>query len=252
MPVRDVIEIDEALCDGCGLCVPACSEGAIRIIEGKARLVSDTYCDGLGDCLGHCPRGAIRVIRREAEPFDEEAVQRHLQGTGESKELPVLGPAPDGACPGSRQQAFAPPGRPSRSQEETGERPSRLGQWPVQLHLLSPAAPFLDGTELLLAADCTAYAVGGFHDRFLGGRSLAIACPKLDTRQEVYLEKLVEMIDHGGIHALTVMVMEVPCCGGLVELVRRATELAERTVPTKVLVASIRGQIIEERTLEAA
>lgn len=252
MPVRDVIEIDETLCDGCGECVPACSEGAIQIIDGKARLVSDTYCDGLGDCLGHCPQGAIRVVRREAEPFDEEAVQRHLPRTEGSKGLPVFGPRPDGGCPGSRQQAFTPPARPSRSEEESGDQPSRLGQWPVQLHLLSPTAPFLEGSELLLAADCTAYAVGGFHDRFLDGRSLAIACPKLDTRQEVYLQKLAEMIDHGGIRGLTVMVMEVPCCGGLVDLVRRATEVAERRVGSKVLTVSIRGEIIEERTLEAA
>ena len=224
MAVREVIEIDESLCDGCGDCVPACAEGAIAIVDGKAKLVSDVYCDGLGACLGHCPTGALKVIEREAGAFDEAAVEEHLEKQRTTRE--IVPPRPNlgvigqprtgggGGCPGSRPQTIEPaaPAPPSGSG-------SQLRPWPVLLHLIPPTAAFFEGADVLLAADCVAFAVGDFHQRFLNGHSLAIACPKLDTNQEVYLDKLKSMIDDAGIRSLKVMVMEVPCCGGLVGLV---------------------------------
>lgn len=248
MPTRDIVSIDEDLCDGCGDCISACAEGAIALVDGKAKLVSDVYCDGLGACLGHCPQGAITVTRREAEPFDEAAVEQRLaeqkraQSTVPVMPFPTAAPAP-GGCPGSRQQSFGPPASQA-VQQTAASTPSALRQWPVQLHLLSPSAPFLAGSDLLLAADCTAFAVGGFHHDCLQGRSLAIACPKLDSQQESYLDKLVAMIDHARIASLTVLVMEVPCCGGLVRLAERALAAAHRDVPLHVEVVSVRGEVV--------
>ena len=253
MSVREVIEIDEELCDGCGDCVTACAEGAIAIIDGKARLVSDTYCDGLGACLGHCPQGAITIIEREAAVFDEAAVEQHLAEQRRSPAPTLPGPslsvispfAPaGGGCPGSRPQIFEPtsPAAPSAGEDST----SQLRHWPVQLHLVPPTAGFFQDAEVLLAADCVAFAVGDFHQRFLSGRSLAIACPKLDSNQDVYLEKLVAMIDEAGIRSLRVMVMEVPCCGGLVRLVEEALRRARRAVAVDCLVVGTQGQILGE------
>ncbi|TAM49446.1 MAG: 4Fe-4S ferredoxin [Acidobacteria bacterium] len=226
--MRDVVRIDEARCDGCGLCVTACAEGAIALVEGKALLVSEAHCDGLGACLGHCPQDAITVARAEAAPFDGAAAAQPAHGAG--------------ACPGSRAVSFAEPAR--RPGADAAGHPSALRHWPVQLHLVAPAAPYFRGADVLLAADCVAYAVGGFHRDHLAGRSLAIACPKLDVRQEVYLEKLVAMIDEAEIASLTVMVMEVPCCGGLVQLARLAAARASRRIPVDVVVAGIRGDIV--------
>jgi NAD-dependent dihydropyrimidine dehydrogenase PreA subunit len=248
--VRDIIEIDESLCDGCGDCVTACAEGAIQIIDGKARLVKDIYCDGLGACLGHCPQGALTVMRREADAFDEKAVALHLARHRESVELPQM-PHHGGGCPGSRTQSFAAP-RPASDAGLTSGSPSRLSQWPIQLHLLPPEAPFLRGSKLLVAADCVAYSLGGFHDRFLAEHSLAIACPKLDSHQEIYLAKLTAMIDQGGVQSLTVMVMEVPCCGGLVRLVEQAAANAARKIPATLRIVSIRGEILAEHQIAAA
>lgn len=251
MALRDIIEIDQELCDGCGLCVSACAEGAIAIVDGKARLVSESYCDGLGACLGECPQGAIQVVKQESQPFDELAVARHLSFLkGESK--PAVTPLPvmaggmghgHGGCPGSRAQVFAAPGG---APSATAEEPSQLRHWPVQLHLVPPTAPFFTGADVLLAADCVAYAVGGFHSHFLAGRSLAIACPKLDSHQEVYLEKLRAMVDEAGIRSLTVMVMEVPCCSGLLRLVQQAVAGARRTVPVTCLVVGVAGEVLAE------
>jgi len=251
MALRDIVEIDQELCDGCGLCVTACAEGAIAIVDGKARLVSEIYCDGLGACLGECPQGAIQVVKRESQPFDEEAVARHLasaKGGPRSTVTPLpvmvggVGHA-HGGCPGSRAQAFAaPPTGGATASEES----SQLGHWPVQLHLVSATAPFFAGADVLLAADCVAYAVGGFHGRFLAGRSLAIACPKLDSHQEVYLDKIRTMVEEAGIRSLTVMVMEVPCCGGLVRLVQQAVSGAGRTLPVTCLVVGVRGEVLAE------
>jgi ferredoxin len=256
MGVREVIEIDEKLCDGCGDCVTACAEGAIAIIDGKARLVSDVYCDGLGACLGHCPQGALTVVQREAEAFDERAVEDHLAKLREQSatapappRLAVVSPQPmmmagGGGCPGSRAQMHEP-AAPDVS--TTGEGPtSQLRHWPVQLHLVPPTAPFFQKKDVLLAADCVAFAVGNFHQRFLAGSSLAIACPKLDSNQEVYLRKLVAMIDEAEIRSLKVMVMEVPCCGGLVRLAEEAVRRAKRDLPVECLVVGTRGHILGE------
>jgi len=242
MAFREIIRIDEERCDGCGLCVPACAEGAIALVDGKARLVSESFCDGLGACLGHCPQGAITVERVEAAPFDEVAVARHLAKAA----VPETLPAAFAACPGSREVSFdAPPLAPAGSD---GPRISALHQWPVQLHLVSPAAPYFRGADVLLAADCVAYAVGDFHRDHLAGRSLAIACPKLDAHQDVYLEKLVALIDNAGIASLTVMVMEVPCCGGLLRLAQVAAARAAREIPVRSLVVGITGEILADTT----
>ena len=246
MAVREVIEIDEALCDGCGDCVTACAEGAIAIIDGKARLVSDSYCDGLGACLGHCPQNAIAIIYRDAEAFDAEAVELHLEGIAKppASMMSVIQPpaSPGGGCPGSRAQMLVPASDTGALSDEAA--PSRLRHWPVQLHLVPPTAPFFEDADVVLAADCVAYAVGGFHRRFLSGKSLAIACPKLDSNQEIYLQKLVAMIDQAGIRSLQVMVMEVPCCGGLVRLAEMAIGRANRKVPVECLVIGTQGNII--------
>jgi Pyruvate/2-oxoacid:ferredoxin oxidoreductase delta subunit len=254
MAVREVIEIDEALCDGCGDCVTACAEGAIAIIDGKARLVSDVYCDGLGACLGHCPQGALNVVEREAGVFDEQAVERHLTKLrkGAEPEMPraqfnIVDQASipvGGGCPGSRLQFRETPVE-SPSTDADGP-PSRLRHWPVQLHLAPPKAPFFQNQDVLLAADCVAFAVGDFHQRHLAGSSLAIACPKLDSNQEIYLQKLVTMIDEAKIRSLKVMVMEVPCCSGLVRLAEEAASHAKRDVPVECLVVGTQGHILRE------
>jgi Pyruvate/2-oxoacid:ferredoxin oxidoreductase delta subunit len=252
MAVRELIEIDEELCDGCGECVTACAEGAIALVDGKAKLISDVYCDGLGACIGDCPQGAITIVQREAEDFDEEAVQRHLAGQAavdgqNTHELPMAGgPGPAASCPGSRTQSWAAASDPAPS---TGETPSQLRQWPIQLHLVPPTAPFFQDADVLLAADCVAFSIGGFHGRYLNGHGLAIACPKLDSRQEIYVQKLASMIDDAGIRSIDVMVMEVPCCSGLIQLVRQARTLASRQVPVRCRVVGVQGDILAEQEL---
>lgn len=258
MAVRDVIEIDEDLCDGCGDCVTACAEGAIEIIDGKARLVSDIYCDGLGVCLGHCPQGAITVTRREADEFDEAAVAERLQEIGtESAQpappaiqgFPVIGQVQGGGCPGSRpsmREVSTAPGIGGAA-----DSPSQLTHWPVQLHLVPPTAPFFHQKDVLLAADCVAFAVADFHQKHLAGKSLAIACPKLDSNQEIYLEKLVAMIEQAEIRSLQVMVMEVPCCTGLVRLAEEALRRASRKIPAEFVVVGTSGALLGTRSLQS-
>jgi Pyruvate/2-oxoacid:ferredoxin oxidoreductase delta subunit len=220
MAKRELIRIDEALCDGCGQCVPACNDGAIALVDGKARLVSEVYCDGMGACLGHCPRGAISLELVEAPPFAGVAVAPRRQAPGDGR---AAAPAPGAGAP----------------------QPSELSHWPVQLHLVSPAAPHFRGADLLLAADCVAFAVGDFHRIHLSGRSLAIACPKLDGHQEAYLDKLVAFIDHAEVASLTVMIMQVPCCGGLVQLALQAAQRASRAVPLRYLVVGVHGDVLD-------
>lgn len=251
MPVRDVISIDQELCDGCGNCVTACAEGAIAIIDGTARLVSDTYCDGLGACLGHCPQGAITIIQREAPAFDEQAVARHLEARATHEPAALPGPGLNvlsglsgggGGCPGSRPRLLEPAAVAAAGADSF----SKLRHWPVQLHLVPPTASFFRDADVLLAADCVAFALGDFHHSHLAGRSLAIACPKLDSNQEVYLAKLVVMIDEAEIRSLRVMVMEVPCCGGLVRLVEEALRRARRSLAADCLVVGTGGRILGE------
>lgn len=278
---RKIIRIDEEKCTGCGACIPGCPEGAIQLIDGKARLVGDLYCDGLGACLGTCPEGAITIEEREAEPYSERKVMEnivkqgpntirahleHLREHGEYDYLreaqavlrekgvesppgdendadsaPPQGPAAHGGCPGMRSMSFSPRGQ--REEGGTGPQPSQLTHWPIQLHLISPAAPHYRGADLLLAADCTAFARGAFHGEHLKGKALAIACPKLDEGQEIYLEKLKALIDEARINSLTVMIMQVPCCRGLLRLAQAAAEQAERKVPITCQVVGIDGGV---------
>ncbi len=257
--VRDVVKIDEDLCNGCGQCVPACAEGAIQIVDGKARLIGDNLCDGLGACLGDCPEGAISIEQREAVAYDEKAVALHLQGQGEeivpeekSSQRPHHrhdGEQMPCGCPGARVIQFSPEDHSEAGHdrgEQPASQPSELRQWPIQLHLVPPTAPYFKGADVLLAADCAPFAIGDFHRKHLKGKALAIACPKLDQGQQIYLEKLTAMIDHGGINTLTVMVMEVPCCEGLVSLARQAAAAASRNVPVKRIEVGLRGDVLRE------
>jgi len=234
MAKRKIVKIDEAKCNGCGDCVPNCAEGALRIVDGKAKLVKDIYCDGLGACLGHCPQGAITIEEREAAEFNEEAVKQHMKQ--ENKH--------ECSCPGGKAIDFS-----DRKEDpccDTGARPSQLRQWPVEMHLISPQAPYFQGKDLLLAADCTAFSYGDFHKDLLKGKSLVIACPKLDDGQNVYLDKLVALIDQAKINTLTVAIMEVPCCGGLLQLAKQAVAKATRKIPIKVIVIGLQGAILKE------
>jgi NAD-dependent dihydropyrimidine dehydrogenase PreA subunit len=226
---RDILKIDEDLCNGCGECIPNCHEGALQVIDGKVRLVSELMCDGLGACIGHCPEGAIAIETREAEPYNEVKVMEQIN----------IG------CPGSRTMVIENPGN-NETISSTTDQPSELRQWPVQMHLVNPNAPYFRGADLLLAADCVAFSMGNFHSRHLKGKSLAIACPKLDHGTDVYVEKLTAMIDTAKINTITVMMMEVPCCGGLLQMVRAALAKSSRKVPVKQLIVGISGNILKE------
>ncbi len=275
---RTIIKIDENKCTGCGLCVSGCHEGALQLIDGKAVMISELYCDGLGACIGECPENAITLEEREAEAYSETETMKRLVLKGENvivahlqhlldckqKELfdegicflqenkipvpaifakaqtPPTAPVHSG-CPGSRAMSFD-----KVSSNTVQEQESELRQWPVQLHLLSPQAPYLQGADLLIAADCTAFSVGNFHSKFLKGKRLAIACPKLDQGREIYIEKIRSMIDDSHINSITVMIMEVPCCGGLLHIVKTAVESASRKVPVKLIVVGLEGNVLKE------
>lgn len=243
---RKIIKIDEEKCTGCGLCVPGCAEGAIQIIDGKARLVSDVYCDGLGACLGECPEGALSMEERDAAPFDDKLVQEHLaktSGKTTAHGLPVM---PQPGCPGSASMALERKTAPATSAASHLAQPSELGHWPVQLHLVNPAADFFRGQDVVLAADCVAYALSDFHQRFLKGKSLAIACPKLDDGQDEYIEKIHRLADEAKINTLTALMMQVPCCRGLAQIAQAGLQKAKRKVPLKAVIVGIRGEILSE------
>jgi NAD-dependent dihydropyrimidine dehydrogenase PreA subunit len=232
--VRKIVNIDESKCNGCGLCVPACAEGALQIIDGKARLVSDKYCDGLGACLGECPRGAITIEEREAGIFDEVAATSHLkEGNEATDELPC-------GCPSATVSQFER-GEKARAAGAVWQ-PSRLGHWPVQLTLVPPRAPFLQGADVVLAADCVPFAYAGFHQEFLEGHALLVACPKLDDF-EAHQRKLTEILSSSEIKSLTVVHMEVPCCSGLVHLARQAIAASGKDIPLREVTIGIRGTI---------
>ena len=234
--IRKIIEIDEKKCNGCGACAAACHEGAIGMVEGKAKLLRDDYCDGLGDCLPACPTGAIRFIEREAAPYDEAAVMA-AKGPGKPNENPMTG------CPGLRARAIPRPQRPAAA-PPAGEAPSQLRQWPVQIKLAPVNAPYFDGAKLLVAADCSAYAYAGFHERFIKGRITLVGCPKLDGVD--YARKLAEIISQNAIRSVTVVRMEVPCCGGLEQAVKRALQESGKQIPWQVVTLSTDGHIIDE------
>ena len=262
--LRRVVKIDEEKCNGCGVCVPACVEGALQIIDGKVRLISETYCDGLGACLGECPQGAITIEEREAEGFDEEATKQHM-----ASEVAAVEPLPCG-CPGHTVQQFE-----SQAQTEAAESlpcgcqghtvqqfeaqaqagaatplptapsaKSTLGHWPVQLTLVPPGAPFLQGADLLLVADCVPFAYAGFHQDLLSEHALLVACPKLDDFQ-AHQQKLTRILRQSGVKSITVVHMEVPCCSGLVHMAQEAIRDSGRDIPFKEMTIGVRGEIIE-------
>jgi NAD-dependent dihydropyrimidine dehydrogenase PreA subunit len=272
---RQIIRIDQEKCDGCGLCAKGCAEGALQMIDGKARLVSEITCDGLGACIGECPQGAIAVETREAAPYDErstldnllpmgantlKAHLKHLRDHGQTEyleqataylqELGIVVPAPARqGCPGSAprtMEARAASRRESGAAAPGAGLASQLTQWPVQLHLISPQNPAFRGADLLVAADCTAFAMADFNQACLPGKKLVIACPKLDSNQEVYLARLTALIDEAQVNSITVMIMEVPCCGGLLRTARMAAERAGRKVPIKAVVVGVDGAVRRE------
>lgn len=232
---RNIIEIDENLCNGCGQCVRACAEGAIQMVDGKARLVSDVYCDGLGACIGDCPTGALQVVEREADAFDEAAVQRHL-----SQKAPC-----GGGCPSMQTMTFAPAVAAAPVAE--GPIGPSLGHWPVQIRLMSPQAPFLDGAELTVAADCVPVAYPAFHRDFVAGKVVLIGCPKFDDTTE-YLERFVDIFTQARVGSVSVVVMEVPCCQGLPALVEQARAIAGADVSVEKVVVSRDGRILHRQS----
>jgi ferredoxin len=250
MTKRKIIEIDRDLCNGCGLCTTACAEGALELdAENKAVLVREIFCDGLGACLDVCPTGALKVVERESQDYNAKEAYRHVLKTrGPAAAAMVHGAghghpphAPSG-CPGSAAREIA-------VSDEPGEGPaapakSRLSQWPIQLHLVSPFAPYFKGSDLLVAADCTAFALGGFHQELLSGKKLVIACPKLDETAG-YVEKLAEIIRQNGLRSLTVAIMTVPCCSGLERLVRQAVELSGVPLEVRKVVVGIDGGVAQ-------
>ena len=293
---RTIIKIDEDLCNGCEACVQGCHEGALQMIDGKARMVSELFCDGLGACIGDCPVGAITLEEREAEPYDEIATiermlpkgertiiahLKHLKEHGEteylkqgvsylrskgiqinfsevhnhgsagcaSKPASAIQSQNGGACPGSREMSFSTPKvtpKAFTAAPQAVASASQLRQWPVQLHLLNPQAGYFRSADVVLAADCVPFSFPDFHNRYLAGKTLAIACPKLDSNQEVYMEKLVSMIVNSQINTLTVVIMEVPCCGGLLRLAQKAVEMSGRKIPVKLAVIGIQGDVLKE------
>lgn len=304
---RTIIKIDEDLCNGCGLCVEGCHEGALQMIDGKARMISDLYCDGLGACIPECPVAAITLEEREAEPYDEIKVMERISPKGEATVIAHLNHLIDhdqveyveqgieyikkhslpidlkklkqfksdtnmndqnqqvamqvteneakktshnghigfGGCPGSRMMNFDEQA-PVNTNNIQSDQPSMLRQWPVQLHLVNPQAPYFQNADVLLAADCVAFSMGNFHSKYLAGKGLAIACPKLDHGKEMYIEKLTAMINDSNINTLTVMKMQVPCCSGILQMAQMASERANRKVPVKAITVSLQGEVIKE------
>ncbi len=292
--IREIIKIDEDKCNGCGLCIPNCHEGALQIIDGKARLVSELMCDGLGACLGHCPEDALEIEKREAEEYDEVLVIKQMIPKGENLIIAHLkhlkdhnehgflreavgylksnaadldidveriisevhnsqaehqeesGGCASGGCPGSAPVSFEKPAFMMAPEATGGPVQSELQQWPVQMHLINPAAGYFQGADLLIAADCAAFSHGDFHRTFLKDKKLVIACPKLDQGKDIYVEKIRRLVDDSRVNTITVVIMEVPCCGGLSQLVQMGLQQANRKVPVKEVVIGIKGDVLME------
>ncbi len=243
---RKIIQIDEEKCDGCGQCVISCAEGALAIIDGKAKVISDNLCDGLGACIGECPQDALKIVEREAEQFDEEAVEKHLAAKTSAKSAPTLACG----CPSTVIQEFAPASacQTANTPVEFSDQHSSLEHWPVQIKLVPATAPFLKGADLVVVADCVAVAYPGLHRDFLKGRAVMMGCPKFDDVDE-YVEKFAEIFSTAGIRKLTVVVMEVPCCSGLPMIVKKGLEKAAVKLPLEKIVISTRGKIIKQDRL---
>ncbi len=242
MALRSIVRIDEEKCTGCGLCILACAEGALRIVDGKAKLVSDKYCDGLGACIGECPEGAITIEKREAEEFNEEAVEEHLK---EEQSVPAVHQVHSihQSCPSAQVMHFERKLTEKETVNIPAKRESMLSQWPVQLTLLPPAAPFFENADLLIAADCVPFAYANFHSDLLRSRTLVIGCPKLDDAA-FYKEKLTEIFKRNNIRSVTVVNMEVPCCFGLYRLVKEALDSSGKVIPLRQETISIKGDKI--------
>lgn len=226
MAVRNIIKIDEAKCNGCGKCVDACAEGAIQLINGKAKLISEVYCDGLGACIGTCPQDAITIEKREADQFDEKAVAKHI----------------------AEKLDFVCPGMAAGKLTEDEETPSRLNHWPVQLKLVPPSAPYLKGCDLLLVADCVPFAMGDFHDCLLKGNSVVVGCPKFDDKQ-FYIEKLASILKANQLKSLTVVHMEVPCCSGLTVIAREAIRTSGLQMAFDDVIIALQGNVLRTETI---
>lgn len=250
--VRKIIKIDEELCDGCGLCVPDCAEGSLKIIDGKAKLVADKLCDGLGACLGSCPTGALQIIEREADEFDEEAVEEYLANEKKKAEAESKEKTMACGCPSTQLQAFpqAAGGCQSanmpKAMSSQGDDASMLTHWPVQIRLVPPGAPFLQNANLLIAADCTAVAARSFQEKYLEGKTVMMGCPKFDDG-EMYVQRFVEILQQCNLNSITVLVMEVPCCSSMNVIVRRAIDQAKVNVPVDQITISVRGEEIERK-----
>ena len=233
---RKIVRIDEEKCDGCGICVPACAEGAIQIVDGKAKLIRERYCDGLGACLGECPQGAISVEEREAEEFDEEAAKHHSEEAGHDREKLPCG------CASASVTQFETQRAGESASREAVYQPSTLGHWPVQLSLVPPTAPFLKGADLLLVADCVPFAYANFHQDFLRNHALLVACPKLDDF-EAHQRKLVDILRHSQVKSLTILRMEVPCCSGLTHMAKQAIHLSNKDIPLREITIGMKGDL---------
>ena len=273
---RTIIRIDEAACNGCGQCVPGCPEGALQIINGKARLISDLCCDGLGACIGECPQGAITIEEREAAPYDErrvmdniisggaDVIRAHLQHLADHGQQEYLqqaqavlrergikvdaqGSAPAAAgqgCPGMRAASIKKPATPQKRPADAAA-PSELSNWPLQLRLINPDAPYFENAHLLVAADCAPFALANFHSRLLMGKTVVMFCPKLDTALDAYVEKLAEIFQKHAIQSVTVVHMEVPCCSGVGRVVAEALQRAGKAIPVRDVTISIQGEMHE-------
>jgi NAD-dependent dihydropyrimidine dehydrogenase PreA subunit len=244
--LRKIVKIDQDKCNGCGDCVPSCAEGAITIVNGKAVLAAEKLCDGLGACLGECPMDAITVEEREADEFDESAVEKHLAAQGKPAPIhqhaaPAAAPHHGGGCPGSRAMSFERPPE-TVSAVASGSRQSQLGQWPVQLSLVSTTAPYFQGTDLLITADCVPVAYAGYHEDFLAGNAVVMGCPKLDDNN-FYQQKLTELFTKSDVKSITVLKMEVPCCGGIAVAARQALAASGKQIPYKEITIGIKGDI---------
>jgi Pyruvate/2-oxoacid:ferredoxin oxidoreductase delta subunit len=240
MAARNIVEIDEDKCDGCGLCVISCAEGALEIRDGKAKIIKDIFCDGLGACIGECPQGALEIVVKESEPFDEKATEKHVKSLRDKRPPKEV----EAGCPGSRLIHFQSQA-PATAVLEVGGRTSALSNWPVQIHLLPVNAPFFNGARLLIAADCLPFAMGAFHQRLLSGKILAIGCPKLDD-SKFYVEKLGRIFANNDIKSITIGYMEVPCCAGLLHVVNKAIEASGKQIPVEAVKVSIRGEELSQ------
>jgi ferredoxin len=246
---RKIIEIDDERCNGCGQCVPSCAEGALEIVDGKVRLAAERYCDGLGACLGECPTGALQVIEREAEDFDEAAVEEYLrekeQHQGASQPQMIQ------SCPSARIQSFLPHARvKARPAVAQGMAASSLTHWPVQIHLVPPTAPFLKGADLLVVSDCVPVAYPNLHGDFLPGKVVLVGCPKFDDVKS-YIQKFADIFKTADIKSITTLSMEVPCCSGLPAIVRKGLEASGKRIPREDLVISLRGEILRRERCAA-